>query len=131
MTVTIDATSSNTMADDLNGSTSIGAGHELRLYDSGDVLLAQMAYTGSGVVSTSAGAEVITYDEANYTDDETPVAAGTVSYAVIRRMAATAREVVRFSDPTTELGLSSTTIATDEPVRVTVDVVVKLPNSTA
>ena len=130
MTVTVDSVSSNTMADDLNGATSIGAGHELRLYSSGDVLLAQMAYTGSGVVSTSGGAEVITYSEANYTDDETPVAAGTASYATIHRMAVTAREVVRFTDPTTELGLSSTAILTTEPVRVTTDVVVKLPAST-
>ncbi len=130
MTVTVDSASSNTMADDLN-ENSIGSAHELRLYSSGDVLLAQMVYTASnGVVSTSAGAEVITYDEANYTDDETPASAGTVSYAVIRRMAATAREVIRFTDPTNELGLSSTTIATDEPVRVTTDVVVKLPDST-
>jgi len=130
MTVTVDATSSNTMADDLN-ENSIGASHELRLYDSGDVLLAQMVYAASnGVVSTVGGAEAITYDETNYTDDETPVAAGTVSYAVIRRMAATAREVVRFTDPTTELSLSSTSILTTEPVRVTTDVVVKLPDST-
>ena len=58
------------------------------------------------------------------------ISAGTVSYAVIRRMAATAREVIRFTDPTNELGLSSLTIQTDEPVRVTTDVIVKLPNST-
>ena len=130
MTVTIDSVSSNTMADDLN-ENSIGASHELRLYDSGDVLLATLTYAASnGVVSTSAGAEVITYDETNYTDDETPGNAGTCSYCTIQRTAATAREVVRFTDPTTELGLSSTTIATDEPVRCTTDVVVKLPNST-
>jgi len=130
MTVSIDATSSNTMADDLN-ENSIGVSHELRLYDSGDVNLATMVYSAAnGVVSTSAGAEVITYDEANYTDDETPASAGTVSYATIRRTAATAREVVRFTDPTNELGLSSTSILTTEPVRITTDVVVKLPDST-
>jgi hypothetical protein len=118
------------MADDLN-ENSIGASHELRLYDSGDVLLATMTYAASnGVVSTVSGAEAITYSEASYTDDETPGNAGTVSYATIQRTAATAREVVRFTDPTTELSLSSTTIATDEPVRVTTDVVVKLPTST-
>ena len=128
MTVTIDATSSNAMADTLN--TEIGANHELRLYDSGDVLLAQMVFSGSATVSTVSGAESLTYSEASYTDDETPAANGTVSYATIRRMAATAREVVRFTDPTTELGLSSTSILTTEPVRVTTDVVVQLPDST-
>lgn len=130
MTVTIDATSSNTMADDLN-ENSIGASHELRLYDAADTLLATLAYAASnGVVSTVSGAEAITYDESNYTDDETPGNAGTVSYATIHRTATTAREVVRFTDPENELGLSSTTIQTDEPVRVTADVVVKLPDST-
>ena len=129
MTVSIDTTSSNAMADTLN--TEIGANHELRLYDGTDTLLAQMVFSGSAVVSTSSGAEVLTYSEASYTDDETPVAAGTCTYAVIRRMAATAREVIRFSDPTTEIGLSSTSILTSEPVRVTTDIVIKLPNSTA
>jgi len=129
MTVTVDTTSSNAMADTLN--TEIGANHELRLYDGTDTLLAQMVFTGSATVGTVSGAEALTYSEASYTDDETPVAAGTCTYAVIRRMAATAREVVRFSDPTTELSLSSTSILTTEPVRVTADVVVKLPASTA
>ena len=129
MTVTIDATSSNAMADTLN--SEISTSHELRLYSAADTLLATMTYSAAqGTVSTVSGAEAITYSEANYTDDETPAAAGTCSYATIQRTAATAREVVRFTDPTNELGLSSTTIATDEPVRVTTDVVVKLPNST-
>jgi hypothetical protein len=128
MTVTVDTTSSNAMADTLN--TEIGANHELRLYDGTDTLLAQMVFSGSATVSTVSGAEALTYSEASYTDDETPVAAGTCTYATIRRMAATAREVVRFSDPTTELSLSSTSILTTEPVRVTADVVVKLPAST-
>jgi hypothetical protein len=128
MTVTVDTTSSNAMADTLN--TEIGANHELRLYDGTDTLLAQMVFSGSATVSAVSGAEALTYSEASYTDDETPVAAGTCTYATIRRMAATAREVVRFSDPTTELSLSSTSILTTEPVRVTADVVVKLPAST-
>jgi hypothetical protein len=115
------------MADSLN--TDIGTSHKLNLHNSGDTILATMTYSAaSGVVSTVTGAESITYSEANYTDDETPAVAGTVSYATI----ATSGDVerVRFTDPTTELGLSSTTIATDEPVRVTVDVVVQLPDST-
>lgn len=129
MTVTVDATSSNAMADTLN--TEIGANHELRLYDGTDTLLAQMAFTGSATsVGDVGGAQSLTYSEASYADDETPVAAGTCTYAVIRRMAATAREVVRFTDPEVELGLSSTSILTTEPVRVTTDVVVKLPDST-
>jgi hypothetical protein len=128
MTVSFDQVTSNAMADTAN--TEIGANHELRLYDSGDVLLAQMVFSGSATVSTVSGAEALTYSEASYTDDETPAANGTVSYATIRRTAATAREVVRFSDPTNELSLSSTSILTTEPVRVTADVVVKLPNST-
>ena len=130
MTVSVDSVSSNTMADDLNAN-SIGSSHELRLYTSGDVLLATLTYAASnGVVSTSGGAEVITYSEASYTDDETPVAAGTTSYATIQRTAATAREVIRFTDPATEIGLSSLIIATDEPVRVTTDIVISLPSST-
>ena len=129
MTVTVDATSSNAMADTLN--TEIGANHELRLYDGTDTLLAQMAFTGSATsVGDVGGAQSLTYSEAGYADDETPAAAGTCTYAVIRRMAATAREVVRFTDPTVDLGLSSTSILTTEPVRVTTDVVVKLPDST-
>lgn len=129
MTVSIDATSSNAMADTLN--SEIGSSHELRLYDSGDTLLATLTYAASqGTVSTVSGAEAITWAESSYTDDETPAADGTVSYATIRRTAATAREVIRFSDPTNEIGLSSTTISTAEPVRVTTDVVFKLPNST-
>ena len=128
MTVTIDQVSSNAQADTLN--TEIGANHELRLYDSGDILLAQMVFSGSATVSTVTGAEALTYSEASYTDDETPAATGTVSYATIRRTAATAREAVRFTDPTNELSLSSLSILTTEPVRVTTDVVVKLPDST-
>ena len=129
MTVSIDATSSNAMADTLD--TEIGINHELRLYDGTDTLLAQMLFSGTATsVADVGGAQALTYSEASYTDDETPVAAGTCTYAVIRRMAATAREVVRFSDPGIELSLSSTSILTTEPVRVKADVVVKLPNST-
>jgi hypothetical protein len=127
MTVTVSQASSNNMADSLN--SDIGTGHKLNLYDSGDTLLATMTYSAaSGVVSTVSGAEVITYSEANYTDDETPGNAGTVSYATIATSGDT--EVVRFSDPTNELGLSSTTIQTDQPVRVTTDVVIQMPDST-
>ena len=128
MTVTIDQVSSNAQADTLN--TEIAANHELRLYNSGNTLLAQMVFSGSATVSTVSGAEALTYSESSYTDDETPVSSGTVSYATIRRIAATAREVVRFTDPTNELSLSSLSILTNEPVRVTANVVVKLPNST-
>lgn len=127
MTVTVSQASSNSMADTLN--SDIGTSHKLNLYDSGDTLLATVTYSAaSAVVSTVSGAEVLTYAEGNYTDDETPASAGTCSYATIATSGDT--EVVRFTDPTTELGLSSTTIATDEPVRVTTDVVVKLPDST-
>lgn len=115
------------MADSLN--SDIGTSHTLNLYSAADLLLATMTYSAAtGTVSTVTGAEAITYSEANYTDDETPGNAGTVSYATIATSGATER--VRFTNPTSELGLSSTTIATDEPVRVTTDVVVRLPNST-
>ena len=128
MTVSVDQVSSNAMADTLN--TEISTSHELRLYSAGDVLLATMTYAASqGVVSTVSGAEAITYSEASYTD-ETSATAGTVSYATIQRTAATAREVIRFTDPTNELSLSSTTIGAGDAVNVTADVVVKLPNST-
>jgi len=127
MTVTVSAASSNNMADSLN--SDIGTSHKLNFYTSGDVLLATCTYSAaSGVVSTDTGAEVITYSEANYTDDETPVSAGTISYATIATSADL--EVVRFSDPTNEVGLTSTSVQTDEPVRVTADIVVRMPDST-
>lgn len=126
MTVTVSQTASNAMADTLN--TQIGTSHTLRLYTAGDALLVTLTYAASqGVVSTDTGAEVITYSEASYTDDETPVT-GAASYAAIHTSGGT--EVVRFTNPTTELGLSSTSIDSAEPVRVTADVVVKFPNST-
>ncbi len=81
----------------------------------------------NGVVSTVSGAEAITYDEANYTD-ESSANAGTVDYAVIQTSGST--EIVRFTDPSTELSLSSTNISAGDDVNVTADVVVKLPDST-
>ncbi len=128
MTVTVGATPSNAMADELN-ETQISTSHKLNLHNSSDTILATMNYAASnGVVSTVSGAEAITYAESSYTDDETPANAGTVSYATIATSGNV--EMVRFTDPETELGLTSTTIATDEPVRVTTDIVVKLPDST-
>ena len=128
MTVTVSTASSNNMADSLN--SDIGTSHELNFYDVTDVLLATCTYSAaSGVVSTSAGAEVITWSEANYTDDLTPGNAGTISYATIETSASL--EVIRFSDPTNEIGLTSTSVLTTEPVRVTADIVFKMPNSTA
>lgn len=127
MTVTVAQTYANNMADSLN--SDIGTSHKLKLYDSGDTLLATMTYSAAtGTVSTVSGAEAITYSEANYTDDETPASAGTCSYATIETSADA--EVIRFTSPTTELGLTSASIQTDQPVRVTTDVVVKLPDST-
>lgn len=127
MTVSIIQTSSNNMADSLN--TDIGTIHKLNLHSAATTILATCTYAAAaGTVSTVAGAEAITYSEASYTDDETPANAGTVSYATIATSADA--EIVRFTDPANELGLSSTSILTTEPVRVTADVVVKLPNST-
>jgi len=128
MTVSVSQASSNNMADSLNAD--IGTSHELNFYDAADTLLATCTYSAaSGVVSTVSGAEVITWSEANYTDDETPAAAGTISYATIETSASL--EVIRFSDPTSEIGLTSTSVQTDEPVRVTADIIVKMPASTA
>ena len=127
MTVSVAQTYSNNMADSLN--SDIGNSHKLNLYDSGDTLLATMTYAAAtGTVSTVSGAEAITYSETSYTDDETPASAGTCSYATIATSADA--EVVRFTDPENELGLTSTSIQTNQPVRVTTDVVVKLPDST-
>lgn len=126
MTVTVSATPSNSMADTLN--TAIGTAHLLKLFTSGDAELATMTYSAaSAVVSTSGGAEVLTYSEANYTD-EASANVGTVSYAVIQTSAAA--EMVRFTDPATELSLSSLSIGAGDAVNVTADVVVKLPLST-
>lgn len=126
MTVSVALANSNNMADSLN--TDIGTAHLLKLFSSGDVELATMTYSAaSAVVSTVSGAEALTYDEANYTD-ESDANAGTVSYAVIQTSGAT--EVIRFTDPTNELSLSSLNIGAGDDVNVTADVVVKLPDNT-
>ena len=126
MTVTVSATPSNSMADTLN--TAVGTAHLLKLFTAGDAELATMTYSAaSAVVSTVTGAEVLTWSEANYTD-EAAANAGTVSYAVIQTSAAA--EIIRFSDPSTELSLSSLTIGAGDAVNVTADVVVRMPDST-
>lgn len=126
MTVTVSTTPSNSMADTLN--TAIGTAHLLKLFSAADAELATMTYSAaSAVVSTVTGAEVLTWSEANYTD-EGAGNAGTVSYAVIQTSGAV--EQIRFSDPTTELSLSSLSIGAGDDVNVTADVVVRLPDST-
>lgn len=126
MTVSVNAVTSNTMADTLN--TDIGTAHLLKLYTSGDAELATMTYSAaSAVVSTVTGAEVLTWSEANYTD-EAAANAGTVSYAVIETSGFAER--IRFTDPSTELSLSSLILEAGDAVNVTADVVVRLPNST-
>ena len=126
MTVTVTALTSNLMADTLN--TAIGTGHLLKLFSAADAELATMTYSAaSAVVSTVTGAEVLTWSEANYTD-EAAANAGTVSYAVIQTSGAS--EQIRFSDPTNELSLSSLTLSAGDDVNVTADVVVRLPSST-
>jgi len=126
MTVTVTALTSNLMADTLN--TAIGTGHLLKLFSAADGELATMTYSAaSAVVSTVTGAEVLTWSEANYTD-EAAANAGTVSYAVIQTSGAS--EQIRFSDPTNELSLSSLTLSAGDDVNVTADVVVRLPSST-
>jgi len=127
MTVSVSAASSNNMADSLN--SDIGNSHKLNFHNSGDTILATCTYSAAGgVVTTATGAEVITWDEGNYTDDLTPANAGTISYATIATSGDT--EVIRFSAPTTEIGLTSTSVQTDEPVRVTADIVFRMPDST-
>ncbi len=126
MTVSVSATPSNSMADTLN--TAVGTSHLLKLFTSGDAELATMTYSAaSAVVSTVTGAEVLTWDEGNYTD-EAAANVGTVSYAVIQTSGAV--EIIRFSDPVTELSLSSTSISAGDAVNVTADVVVRLSDST-
>ena len=126
MTVSVSATPSNSMADTLN--TAIGTAHLLKLFSAGDAELATMTYSAaSAVVSTVTGAEVLTWDEANYTD-EGDANAGTVSYAVIQTSGGT--EMIRFTDPTNELNLSGLILDAGDDVNVTADVVVRLPDST-
>lgn len=126
MTVSVSATPSNAMADTLN--SEIGTAHKLKLWSSSDTELATMTYSAaSAVVSTVTGAEVLTWDEGNYTD-EASANAGTVSYATIETSGGT--EQIRFSDPTNELSLSSLTLSAGDDVNVTADVVVRLPDST-
>ena len=81
----------------------------------------------SATVTTVTGAEVLTWSEASYTD-EASANAGTVSYAVIQTSGAV--EIIRFSDPTNELSLSSLILSAGDDVNVTADVVVRLPDST-
>ncbi len=127
MTVSVTALTSNLMADTLN--TAIGTTHKLKLWTAGDAELATLVYSAaSAVVSTVGGAEVLTYDEGNYTD-EAAANAGTVSYATIETSGGT--EQIRFTDPTNELSLTSLSLSAGDDVNVTADVVVKLPNSTA
>lgn len=127
MTVSVTALTSNLMADTLN--TAIGTAHKLKLWTSGDAELATMTYSAaSAVVSTVTGAEVLTWAEGNYTD-EAAANAGTVSYATIETSGGT--EQIRFTDPSTELSLSSLSIGAGDAVNVTADVVVRMPNSTA
>ena len=127
MTVSVTALTSNLMADTLN--TAIGTAHKLKLWTSGDAELATLTYSAaSAVVSTVTGAEVLTWSEANYTD-EAAANAGTVSYATIETSGGT--EQIRFTVPQTELSLSSLAIGAGDAVNVTADVVVRLPNSTA
>ena len=114
------------MADTLN--TAIGTAHKLKLWSAADALLATMTYSAaSAVVSTVTGAEVLTWSEANYTDEDTATA-GTVSYATIETSGGT--EQIRFTNPTSELSLSSLVLNTNDDVNVTADVVVRLPAST-
>ena len=126
MTVSITTANSNNMADSLN--TDIGTAHLLKLFTVGDAELATMTYAAaSATVGTVSGAEALTYSEASYTD-EAAGNVGTVDYAVIQTSGGT--EVIRFSDPSTELSLSSLSIGAGDAVNVTANVVVKLANST-
>ena len=126
MTVTVGATASNSMADTLN--TAVGTAHLLKLFTAADGELATMTFAAaSATVTTVTGAEVLTWAESSYTDEAT-ANAGTVSYAVIQTSAAA--EIIRFSDPVTELSLSTLTINAGDAVNVTADVVVRLPDST-
>lgn len=126
MTVSVSATPSNSMADTLN--TAVGTAHLLKLFSAGDAELATMTFAAaSATVTTVTGAEVLTWSEASYTD-EASANAGTVSYAVIQTSGAV--EIIRFSDPTNELSLSSLILSAGDDVNVTADVVVRLPDST-
>lgn len=126
MTVTVNVTPSNSMADTLN--TAVGTAHLLKLFTAADGELATMTYSAAqATVTTVTGAEVLTWAEGNYTD-EASGNVGTVSYAVIQTSAAA--EIIRFTDPAIELSLSSLSIGAGDAVNVTADVVVRLPDST-
>ena len=126
MTVDVTALTSNLMADTLV--TAIGANALLKLFNAADGELATMTYTGTPTVTTVTGAEVLTWDEGNFTD-EADANAGTVSYAVIQNVTGPV-EHIRLSDPVVELSLSSLNISAGDDVNVTADVVVRLPDST-
>ena len=126
MATTVSQTTSNSMADTLN--TAIGTSHELRFYTAANALLATCTYAASsGGLSTVGGKEVITFTHGNYTDDASPTA-GTVSYATIHQGV---NEIVRFSDPVNDIGLSSTTISSPGTVDVNANIVIEMPAHTA
>lgn len=125
MTISISLASSNNLADSLNAD--IGAGHKLVFREAGGTEVATAVYSGSGVVTTNAGQEIITFAHANYTDDVTRTA-GTISYATIETSADL--EVVRFTDPVTEISLSGLTGAVDDTVDVNADIVLRFPANT-
>ena len=101
--------------------TRLGANCKLRHFTSGDALLAD--HTG-GTAAVNAGTSPDSVDITGLAD-ETNATAGTVGYSVLATSANV--EIIRFTDPVNDIGLSNATLSTGQTVTVT-SLSVTVPN---
>lgn len=126
MATTLTALQSDNMAESLN--TDIGTTHKLIGFTSGDVEVFTCTYSAaSGAVQSVSNPATLTYAHTNYTDDATATG-GEVNYAVIQTSGSA--EMVRFSDPTNDISLSSLSITAGDTVDVNAHIVIQMPNHT-
>jgi len=93
--------------------TALGASLKLKHYTSADSLLA--THTGGTATKNTATSP----DSVDITGlaDETNATAGTVGYSILTTSADV--EVIRFTDPVNDIGLSNATFSTGQTVTVT------------
>lgn len=98
------------IADDIV--TRLGASLKLKHYTSGDALLA--THTGGTATKNTTTSP----DSVDITTlaDETNATAGTVGYSILTTSADV--EVIRFTDPVNDIGLSSATLSSGQTVTV-------------
>jgi hypothetical protein len=93
--------------------TALGASLKLKHYTSADALLATHT---TGTATKNTGTSPDSVDITGLTD-ETNATAGTVGYSILTTSADV--EIIRFTDPGTDIGLSSTTFTSGQTVSVT------------